>query len=118
MLNFSQKAVLKVISDHCTNRDSCLLLPSKIVAFVGNKKVNNDNVYDILKSLENGGYIDLILTTSKNEDMYCITITNKGRNYKEEYKKSVNAIKFRLLLALLSACVSFIVGRILVLLFT
>ena len=117
MLNFSQKAVLKVIDDHCTNRDSCLLLPSAIVAFANSKRVSEENVYEILKSLEQGGYIDLILTSGKDGDMYCITLTSKGRNFKEEYKKSLNAIKFRLLLALLSACVSFIVGKILVILF-
>ena len=118
MLNSTQKAVLKVVNDHCQNRDSCLILPSKIVAFVGSKKISENNVFEILKGLESAGYIDLILTTAKDGDMYCITITNKGRNYKEEYKKSLNAIKFRLLLALLSACVSFLVGRILVLLFS
>lgn len=118
MLNFSQKAVLKVINDHCQNRESCLISPSQIVAFVGSKKLSLNNVYEVLKSLENGGYIDLILTTAKDGDIYCITLTNKGRSYKQEYQKNLSALKFRLLLALLSAIVSFIVGRILVLLFT
>ena len=117
MLKINQKAVLKVINDHCAIRDSCLLTPSAIVAFVKSKNVNEVNLFEILKSLEDGGYLDVIVTNSTGGEMYCITLTSKGRNYIQEYNKSVNSIKFRLLLAFLSAVVSFIVGRILVLLF-
>ncbi len=119
MLNYSQRSVLKVINDHCIKRDSCLISPSNLIAFINQpKKVNKDNINSILQSLDSGDYVDVILTTQNGEPIYCITLKKKGKNYKQEYQNEISAIKNRIILAVLGACVSFIVGRILVLIFT
>ena len=82
MLNSTQRSVLKVINDHCIKRDSCLISPSNLIAFINQpKKVNPNNVDAVLQGLDSDDYIDVILTTQNNQPIYCITLKKKGKNY-------------------------------------
>lgn len=119
MTNKSQRAVLKILLDNCIKGDTCLMSSDALVAFSPSKKlVNKSNVKEIVKSLHLDGYIDVVYSSKNAEDIYCVTITNKGKNFKAEYKREIQNLKNRLIVTVLCACVSFIVGRILIALFT
>ena len=119
MTNKRQRSVLKVIQDNCLNGDTCLLSNEAIVALCMHKNlVNSSNLKDIVKSLDLDGYIEVVYSSKENEDIYCITLTNKGKNFKTEYKREIQNIRNRLLITILCACVSFVVGKILLALFS
>ncbi len=118
MLKKHEEKVLKVISDNAFEGNTCLISKSALLAFIGNDKIINENtIDDIINSLYTSDYIDYILSMQKGETVYCITLLKKGKNYKEVKKKEVNVVKNKILLAVVGAIVSFIVGRILLLLF-
>lgn len=119
MTNKRQRAVLNVIADNCLNGDTCMLSNDTILAFCMRKNlVNSSNLKDIIKSLDLDGYIEVVYSSKESEDIYCITLTNKGKNYKAEYKREIQNIKNRFLITILCACVSFVVGKILIALFS
>ena len=118
MLKKGEELVLKVILDNAYNNESCLISKESIVAFIGDEKiVSLDNVESVLSSLYSNDYIDLLLSSRKGEKLYCITLLKKGKNYAYEKKREIKMIKNKILLAIVGALVSFIVGRILVVLF-
>ena len=115
MTDKRQREVLKIVLDNCVSGDTCLLSSDTIVAFSSSSKlVNKSNVKEIVKSLHLDGYIDVVYS----KEFYCITLTNKGKNFKAEYKRELQNFKNRLLITVLCACVSFIVGKILIALFS
>ena len=119
MTNKRQRAVLKVILDNCVNGDTCLLSNETIAAFSNSQKlIDKISVKDVVKSLHLDGYIDVVYSARGEEEIYCITLTGKGKNFKAEYKREIQNIKNRLLITILCACVSFIVGKILIALFS
>ncbi|MBO5888725.1 MAG: hypothetical protein J6Q58_01130 [Clostridia bacterium] len=119
MLKKEDESVLKVISDNAFSGESCLISKESIVAFVNNEKLVNDtNVEEILKNLYANDYIDLLLSSKKGETFYCITLLKRGKNYKEEKRAEISKVKNKILLAVIGAIVSFIVGRILIAIFT
>ena len=71
----------------------------------------------ILVSLEEQNFLEAIKSTRQGEELYCVTLHLKGRHYVIENEKALRAFKFKILLAVLGACVSFIVGRLLFILF-
>ena len=114
MLKKKEELVLKVLSDNSYKGEACLIGKEAIVEFCKNEKiVNLNNVEEIVKTLYVNDYIDVVLSNKKNERLYCVTILKKGKNYKHEKTKEINAIKNRILVAVICAFVSFIVGRIL-----
>ena len=119
MLKKSYESVLKVISDNAFKEESCLISKENIVAFVGDGNlVNDSNVEEILKYLYVNDYIDLVFSSKKDEKFYCITLLKRGKNYKEEKRAEISKVKNKILLAVIGAIVSFIVGRILIAIFT
>ena len=119
MTNKRQREVLKIVLDNCVSGDTCLLSSDTIVAFSSSGKlVNKSNVKEIVKSLHLDGYIEVVYSSGKTKEFYCITLTNKGKNFKAEYKRELQNFKNRLLITVLCACVSFIVGKILIALFS
>ena len=118
MLNKGEEQILKVIIDNAYEGNTCLISKSALIAFIGNEKlVNENNVENIINGLYANDYIDFILSNQREERVYCITLLKKGKNYNEVKKREFIAIRNKILLAVLGAVVSFIVGRILLLLF-
>ena len=118
MLKKSEELVLKVILDNAYNNESCLISKESIVAFIGKENlVSLDNVESLLSSLYSNDYIDLLLSSRKGEKLYCITLLKKGKSYNEKKKQELKLIKNKIILAVICALVSFIVGRILVAIF-
>ena len=118
MLSKNQRVVLRVLNDNCGARGSCLMSLSLISALCKPlKKITDESAEKVLTSLSVNGFIRLIKTYKKTEPYFCITLTEKGRNYKTLVKEGFLEIKNRLIIASLCAIVSFIIGRILFLIF-
>lgn len=118
MLSKKERIILKIINDNCTQRSSCLISKENLIAFAGNVKlVNENNIESVLFSLINGEYVEIVTSKKEEKILYCITLKYKGKNYKEVYKKSIDGLKNKIFIAILCACISFIVGKILVFLF-
>ncbi|MBO5926117.1 MAG: hypothetical protein J6Q38_00970 [Clostridia bacterium] len=118
MLKKSEELVLKVISDNAYKGESCLMSLSSVVEFIGNQKlVNEKNVFSIINDLYESEYIDLITTIKNDEKLYLFTLLKKGKNYKQEKVKEIRSVKNRIVLSIICACISFIVGRILIVIF-
>lgn len=117
MLKKLEEKVLKIINDNAFEGNTCLISKSSLVAFINEKLVDENTIDNLINSLSASDYIDYIVTSRKGEIFYCITLLKKGKNYKEVKKREVGAIKNRILLAIVGAVVSFVVGRILLILF-
>ena len=109
MLKKSEELVLKVISDNAYKGESCLMSLSSVVEFIGNQKlVNEKNVFSIINDLYESEYIDLITTIKNDEKLYLFTLLKV---------KEIRSVKNRIVLSIICACISFIVGRILIVIF-
>ena len=96
-----------------------MLSKSSIIAFCANLKLINDsNLLNLLKSLENSDYIDIVYSIKNDTQLYCITLHPKGKNFKAESKMAIQNIKNRVLITILCACISYIVGRVLIAIFS
>ena len=51
------------------------------------------------------------------EEIYCVTLKLKGKHYLIENENALRAMKFRVLVAVLGAIASFIMGKLLFMLF-
>jgi hypothetical protein len=118
MLSKKQRVVLKIINDNSESGNSLLSVPL-ISAFSQNyKRLSNEEVEKIIVSLSARGYIEVINTFKKDEPYYCITLTSKGLNYKAEFLEDVKDLRLKLTITALGAVVSFIIGRILFMIFS
>ncbi len=119
MLSSEEKLVLKVLNDNCGKRNACIISPENVVAFVGREKlVNVENLGKILSDLEYEDYLDAVFCYRDETPFYCVRMHKKGKNYVLENKKQFRELRNRILIAVVCACVSFIVGRILILVFS
>ena len=119
MLSKKQRTILKIISDNSLDSGSCLLSAELISAFSQTKvKITANETSKIIQSLSVRGYVEVINTFKKGEPYFCITLTDKGKNYQAEYREEIKDLRFKLLVASLGAVVSFIIGRILFAIFT
>ncbi len=119
MLKKSEELVLKVLKDNAFLGESLLISKESIVAFIGNQRlVNLANVDGILKKLYSADYIDLLPSSKRGEEIYLITLLKKGKTYAEEKRGEIGKIKSKIFLAVLGALISFIVGRILIAIFS
>lgn len=119
MLSKKQRTVLKIITDNSSDGKNSLLSAPLISAFSEPYgKLSNEEVDKTMVSLVARGYVEVINTFKKDEAYYCITLTDKGVNYKAEYKEDVKDIRLKLLITSLGAVMSFLIGRILFMIFS
>lgn len=119
MLSKKEKEALKIINAACLSRNSCLIVPEETAAvFDAKLKVDTDGVVKILETLNKGGYIDCILAENVGRTVYCVTLLSKGKNYLDEKKDYLKQLYSRLIIAAACAGVSFIVGRLLYVIFS
>ncbi len=119
MLSKKQRTILKIIADNSIDSGSCLLSAELISAFSeAYGKLSVEETKKTVESLSARGYVEVINTFKKGEPFYCITLTPKGINYKAEYREEVKDLRFKLLITALGAVVSFIIGRILFVIFS
>ncbi len=113
MLSSKEREVLKKISVACGDKRSCLMYREELSKRGSFSSIKLKEVDGLISSLAQDGYIDAAVTVRCGEKAYCIILTEKGRSYKRERVNSRRYLYYRLLLAVISAIVTFLVGRLL-----
>lgn len=93
-----------------THRTGCGLIGKKEL---GARLTDGVDVEKVLSALKSDAYLDYLSSMRKGEDVYVITLLEKGKNFPRELRKEKEMLLFRLLLAVGGAIVSFLVGLIL-----
>lgn len=119
MLSIKQKLILKTLNDN-SNKNGGLLISKEVISSLVQplRKITPEAVERILVSLSIGGYVEYVKTYRKTSEVYCVTITEKGKNYKVEERAQIQGFLNKLAVSVLCAVVSFVLGRILFVLFT
>lgn len=114
MLNSGERAVMGAIYDKCGGSGNCLITVNEISLNLPKKrKMANDAIEATVRSLELDDYFDVIFSDRHGEQVLCINLHSKGLSFKREAVQLKRAVFTRLLLAGISACATFIVGKIL-----
>jgi DNA-binding MarR family transcriptional regulator len=119
MLTKQENEVMAVIFDLCQGKDSCLISPTELMKSLPEKGgYDEPKLNKILKSLELDDYFDIIHSDRKGEQIYCVSLHTKGFAYKRTTQQVKRNLYLRIALTVGFAILSFIVGRILIGLFS
>lgn len=117
MLNREERRILSAVYARC-NGGGCLVSPSDLLTDLKDKKMTAEKLDKTLKSLELDDYFDLIYSDKKGAEVMCITLKPKGRAFSREAVQNRRYLVFKIMIAVGSAILTFVVGRFLYLLFT
>lgn len=119
MLSVKESAVLAVICSKCGESPSCLITIEEILITSNlKKKLSMVEAERIINGLEADGYFDVIRSERNGTPILCITLYSRGRGYEREIKQNKRDLRAKLVWAVVCGAVTFIVGRIMILIFT
>lgn len=121
MLKKFERACLNVLLSEFLKKDGArfLICFSKLYDLVNKKqKCSEERLKSALKALDSEDYIDVIYTDRRGEPFLYIALKKRGAGYKSELRENKNKLLFRLGLAVVSALVTFLAGRILYAIFS
>lgn len=115
MLTKQENEIMNAVYRLCEGKGSCLVSPLEIMSMLPErKKYTAEKVDGILRSLELDDYFDIIQSDRKGERMYVITLHTNGVAYKRINQQVKRSIAFKVVLSVAGAIITFVVGRILV----
>ena len=118
MLSNKERCVIDVIYDKCLNENSCLIDVAEISFYVSHKKKMSDKeIEQVVDSLEREDYFDVIKTDRKGIPVMCITLHGKGKGYKREKLQTKRSTEYKIIISVLCALLTSLVGRLILLLF-
>lgn len=98
----------------CDGTEGCLVSPLEIKSIMAQRRrLNDEELDDILNALRVDGYFDLIYSERKGEKMYVINLRESGFAWKRTAKQKQRDISFKIFLAFVGALATFIFGLIL-----
>lgn len=120
MLNKKSKALMKSVYQKAIEKDgTCLISQNDLLGTLPySMQFKKSDLNLCLKALVSEGYVELITTEKKGEDYYCITLQKPGYDFAYQMAKEKRQIKMKIGLTICGAIGSFIIGRILYMLFT
>ena len=89
-----------------------------IVSLSHKIKLTESKLKEIINSLEQDDYLDVIHSDRHGQPVICVTLHLKGKAFPREQVQSGRVIKYKLILASVGAVLSLVIGRILYLVFT
>ncbi len=113
MLSKIENSVMNVLYSMCINKSSILVTKNELLSKVRNEIISKSKLESILLGLEQEGFIDLVYSDKHGETVYCISLTVKGKGYKRIIKDKRQNLIQRLIISILFAVISFIIGLIL-----
>ncbi len=118
MLKRKERSVFEAMLSYVFKSDGtcvkCLLSFDALLSAVNKKiKIENESLRTVLRLLEAEDYIEVIYTDRHGEPFLYLTLKKRGVRYKQELRENKNKLIFRLLLAVVSAIVTFVAGKIL-----
>ncbi len=128
-LNAKEKRVMRGVLSFCKKTDSCLVTPETLLQKIANpdlafrkkkdkKEISREEMEKILRVLELDDYFELVPGLRRGETVYCINLHAKGTAFEREVQQERRAFWIKLGIKILLAVVGFVVGRILIKLFT
>ena len=128
-LNVREKRVMRAVLSFCKKTDGCLVTPEALLQKTASpdpafkkkndkKDISREELEKILRVLELDDYFELIPGLKRGETVYCINLHAKGAAFEREVQRERRAFWGGLAVKILFAIVTFVVGRILIKLFT
>lgn len=120
---------MRAVLSFCKKTDSCLVAPEALLQKTSNpepafkkkndkKEISREEMEKILRVLELDDYFELIPGLKRGETVYCINLHAKGAAFEREVQQERRAFWIKLGVKVLLAVVGFVVGRILIKLFS
>ena len=113
MLSKLESRVMNVIYNSCKDKEGILISASDIVRLINLEDVKIIDVQRVVDDLYTDGYFDLVYSERKGEQIFCISLTEKGKGYKRSNKIFKRNLLFRVTLTIVLAIFSFLIGLIL-----
>ena len=114
MLNRQENEVMNAVYSLCHEKGICLISPAELVDILpSRRKINLEKLEDILNQLAFDDYFELLSSERKGEKMYVISLRANGYAYKRCTLQEKRKIAVKLLWAVTSAVVAFLVGLLL-----
>ncbi len=117
MLNKTEKSIMAVIYEKCAYKGSCLISIEEIKLKTKQRGLSEGKIRSVLKSLELDNYYELTRCDKCGEEFFCINLLAKGSAYKRETEQQKRAFVYKIFIAIITALITYAVGRILFLLF-
>ncbi len=114
-----EKMVLLYLCKVCSKKRTYLISPQQIASNLSkNYVLAVSEIDEIMTTLSKENYIDFIVSESKNDYMYCVTLKKKGQSFELDLKNQKRNFGLLILRTLFLAIISFIFGLILKAIFT
>ncbi len=114
MLNRGETEVMNRVYSLCHEKGVCLISPTELLAMLPRKKRHDEAWLDnILSELALDGYFELLSSERKGEKMYVISLKESGYAFKRYFAQMRRDGAVKILWAITSAVVAFLVGIIL-----
>lgn len=111
--------VLLYLCQVCSKKRTYLISPHQIASALSkNYVLAVSEIDEIMTNLSQENYIDFIVSESKNDYMYCVTLKKKGQSFELDLKNQKRNFGLLILRTLFLAIISFIFGLILKAIFT
>lgn len=114
MLNRQENEVMNAVYSLCHEKGICLISPAELLAVLPTRrKMTAEKLEDVLNQLAFDDYFQLLSSERKGEKMYVISLRANGYAYKRCSLQEKRKIAVKLLWAITSAVVAFLVGLLL-----
>ncbi len=114
MLNGREMEIMNAVYSLCHEKGICLISPAELLALLPpRKKYTEEQVDKILSNLALDDYFELLSSERKGEKMYVISLRANGYAFKRAYTQMQRDYAGKLLWAVASAIVAFLVGWVL-----
>ena len=114
MLNKRETEVMNAVYDLCHEKGVALVSPSELLAMLSHKKgYTEERIEEILHELSLDDYFELLSSERKGEKMYVISLRTNGYAFKRGYVQMKRNAALKILWAVASAVIAFLVGLLL-----
>ena len=114
MLSKRENEIMNAVYALCHEKGVCLVSPAELLALLPlRKNYTEENLEELLRQLALDDYFELLFSERKGEKMYVLSLRTKGQAYKRCSMQQKRDVAVKMLLAVASAVVAFVVGLIL-----
>lgn len=113
MLNRKESEVMNMVYELSAQKGVSLVSPSEILALLPYGKYTEEDLEKILQALALDDYFELLSSERKGEKMYVISLRTNGYAFKRGYVQMKRNAALKILWAVASAVIAFLVGLLL-----
>jgi hypothetical protein len=114
MLSKRENEIMNAVYALCHEKGVCLVSPAELLALLPlRKNYTEESLEELLRQLALDDYFELLFSERKGEKMYVLSLRTKGQAYKRCSMQQKRDVAVKMLLAVVSAVVAFVVGLIL-----